>query len=66
MKIPRAFSSYSATLAEQYLVEALQNPTPNTPFATINETNHTALRSLSESFNIIPKVVEQQSSNINN
>ena len=58
--MPIVSSSNAYTLAAQALVEALKQPTPNTPFATINYTPHTALRNLAELFNFIPKVAEQQ------
>ena len=50
----------AATLAAQYLVEALKQPTPNTPFSTINNTRHTTLIKLAVLFNLITKVAEQQ------
>ena len=56
-------SADAATISAQNLVEALQNPSPNAPFATINDTHHETLRSLVELFNIIPKAAEQQSTN---
>ena len=61
--MPRVLSAGADTLAARYLVEALQNPTPNVPFATINDTYHKSLRSFTELFNTIPKYVEQQSTN---
>ena len=64
--MPRVFSDDAATLAARDLVEALQNPTPNAPFATINDTHHTELINIAELFNIISKGVEQQSINRNN
>ena len=54
--MPRVSSANAATLAARYLVEALKQPTPNAPFATINDTHHTALRNLAEIFNVISKV----------
>ena len=47
-------------------MEALKNPTPNAPVATINYTHHTTLINLVELFNSIPKVVEQQSTDRHN
>ena len=41
MRMPRFLSADAATLSAQYLVEELQNPMPNAPFTTINETPHT-------------------------
>ena len=43
VRMPRVSSADAATPAARYLVEALKSPTPNAPFATINETHHTAL-----------------------
>ena len=40
------------------LVEALQKPTSNAPFETINNTHHAALIIQAELFNIIPKATE--------
>ena len=54
MKIPIVSSADAATLAALDLVEALQNPTPNTPFEKFNDKNHTALINLAEVLNIIP------------
>ena len=65
MRMSRVLSADAATLAARYLVEALKNLTPNKPFAKINDTHHTSLRSLAEIFNIIPKVAEKQSTNRN-
>ena len=66
VKIPRVLFDHAGTLASKDLVEALQNPTPDTPFATINETNYATLRIIAELFNIIPKAAEQQSTNRHN
>ena len=66
MKIPRVSSSDGATLASQYLVEELKHPTPNKPFATINDTHHTALRHLVELFYIINKGAEKKSTRRHN
>ena len=66
MIMPRVLSDDTATLAAQDLVESLQNPMLNAPLVTTNYTHHTALRFLAELFNIIPKAVEQKSTNINN
>ena len=59
-------SDDEAMLELQDLVEALQNPMPNAHFARINYTHHTALKNIAGLFNIIPNVVEQQSTNSNN
>ena len=40
VKMPIFLSDDTSTLAAQYLEETLQNPTSNSPFATINETYH--------------------------
>ena len=61
--IPRVSCSDTATLAAKDLLESLQEPTPNTLFAKINDTHHTVLRILSELFNIIPKAAKKQSCN---
>ena len=61
--MPRVLSADTATLAAQNLVEVLQNPTPNAPFAKINDTHHTDLINLAEFSNIIPKVSGKQSTN---
>ena len=58
--MPRFLSADSATLAAQDLVEASQEPTQKALFSTINYTHYTALISIEEIFNIIPKVVEQK------
>ena len=50
----------AAMLSAQDLVEALQNPTPNAHFSTINDTYHTALINLEELFNVIPKEAEKK------
>ena len=62
--IPIVPSADAAKLVSQDLAEVLHKLTPNAPFATINYTHHTVLRSLEELFNIIPKAAEQQSTNI--
>ena len=62
----KILSADAATPAAQYLVESLQNPKPNAPFATINDTHHTALIIIAELFNNIPKSAEQKSSNRHN
>ena len=64
--MPRILSADITTLAERYLVEALQKPTRNAPFTTINDTHHTALIITEELFNIIPNPVEKQSTNRHN
>ena len=51
---PRVSSADAATLVLQ-----LKNPTPNSPFETINETHHASLMNLAELENIIPKGAEQ-------
>ena len=56
VKIPIVSSANTATSEDRDSVEALKYPTPNAPFATINDTNHTTLRNLEELFNVIPKV----------
>ena len=56
-RMPIVKPSDAATLAAQDLVESLQNPIPNAPFATINDTHHTKLRNLMGLLNIIPKGV---------
>ena len=66
VRMPRFLSAEADTLAAGYLVEALQNPTPNAPFSTINYTHHIVLRIIAELFNIIKKYVERQSTNRNN
>ena len=66
MNIPRVSSANAATLAAQYLMEALKHPTPNAPFETINDTHHTALINLAKRINIIPKGSDQQSTNSHN
>ena len=66
MRIPRVLSADAATLSARNLVESLLNPTPNAPFATIDDTHHAALRSLADLFNIIPKSAEQQSTKRHN
>ena len=38
VRMPIVLSAGVATLAAQHLVEAIQKPTPNTPFATIYDT----------------------------
>ena len=58
--MPIFLSDDTSTLAVQYLEETLQKPTSNSPFATINETYHSELRSMAELFNSIPKDAEQQ------
>ena len=58
-RMPIFLSADAATLAAQYLVEELQKPTPNAPFATINDTHHETLIILEDLFNIIPKDTEQ-------
>ena len=60
VKMPIFLSDDTSTLAAQCLEETLQNPTSNSPFATINETYHSALRSMAELSNIITKDAEQQ------
>ena len=60
--IPRVLSADATTLAARYLVESLQKPTPNTPFAIINGTHNSVLRSLAG----FTKSVEQQSNNRHN
>ena len=62
----RVSSAGAATLAAQELVESLKNPTPNAPFATINDTHHTGLIIMALLFNIIPKSAEQKSTNRHN
>ena len=64
--MPIVSSADAATLSVIDLVEALQNPISNAPFVTINDTHHTAMRSLAELFKIIPKDAEQQSTNRHN
>ena len=64
--MPRMLSTDATTLSVRYLVEALQKPTPNAPFKTINDTHHTALIIMEELFNIIPKAAEKQSTNRHN
>ena len=59
-------SADAATISAQNLVEALQIPSPNAPFATINDKYNKLLRSLSEQSDIIPKASEQQSTNRHN
>ena len=66
VKMPRLLSANATTLASRLLVETLNNTTPNAPFAKINDTNHAALRSLAELFNIISKSAEQKSTNRHN
>ena len=55
MRMPRVLSDDTSTLSAQYLVELLQNPTPNAYVATTNNTYHTSLRNLAELLNIITK-----------
>ena len=64
--MPRVSSADADTLAARFFVEVLQNPTPNSPFAIINDTHHAALRTLAELFNIITKSTEHQSTNRHN
>ena len=45
LRIPRVSYDAAAMLAAQDLVEALKKPTPNAPFATINYTHKSELRS---------------------
>ena len=59
-------SDDAATLEVQYLLKELQNPTPKSPFAIINNTHHTELINLAEFFNIIPRVAEQSKTNRHN
>ena len=59
VKMPRVLSSDVVMLSAQHVVGSLQNTTPNSPFATINDTHHIALRSLVELFNIIPEFMEK-------
>ena len=54
--MPRVPSADTNTLAAPDLVEALKQTTPNTPFATINDTHKTELIKLAELLNVIPKV----------
>ena len=51
--ITRVLSTDAAMLAAQDLVESLQHTTPNAPFATINDTNHTLLIIMEGIFNIM-------------
>ena len=60
LEMPRVSSSNAAILSAPNLLEALTQPTPNAPFATINDTNRTTLRNLEGLFNFIPRVEEQQ------
>ena len=64
--MPRVLSSKAAILSVRYLVEVLQNPMPNSPFATINETHHTVLIVLAGLFNIVPKSAGQTLTNRHN
>ena len=57
--MPMVLSACVATLATQDLLEALQKPTPKTPFAKTNYTRHTTLISIAVLFNIIPKAEEK-------
>ena len=66
VRMPRVLSADADTLAAQDLVEALQKPTSNAPFETINDTHHAALISMVELFNIIPKSAETKSTNRHN
>ena len=59
VRMPRVLSADADTLAAQDLVEALQKPTSNAPFETINNTHHAALINQAELFNIIPKAAEK-------
>ena len=59
MKMPRTSPADAATLSSRDLIEELQNPVPDAPFVTFNDTHHAALKSLAEIFNIIPKDSEK-------
>ena len=58
LKMTRVPSADAATLAPQNLLKELQNPTPNTPLVTINDTHYTTIIILEELFNIIRKALE--------
>ena len=53
----RISSADATTLAARHLIEELQNPILDEPSAAFNETHNTALQSLVEIFNIIPRYV---------